>query len=134
MEQPLTPFMNAYNWLIRQQGQGVNTPNARQLAQIIRNLFKKDGHLAITDANTSLANEKGIKPSALPIARRADRDGLGEIRSERRAARLAAQAQALIPQPVLSKARLSRESRVAARGAVPLLRSEKKAVVALIIP
>jgi len=107
MANPIDSFIDSYNWLVRQPGQGVNTPNARTLAQVIRNMFKNEGQIAIQKANTALAAEKGIKPSAIPSRR-----PVGEVVSERRAARIA---QKGVPQVELNSARLSREQRVANR-------------------
>lgn len=106
-QNPIDSFIISYEWLIRQQAQGVNAPNARTLAQVIRNLFKKEGQAAITKANVALSAEKGLKPNMIPSRRPA-----GEVQSERRSARLA---QDNVPTETINKARLSREQRVAER-------------------
>lgn len=86
MEQ-LNEFIACYNWLIRQNGQGVNTPQPRALANIIKAMFRKAGMEAVRDANRVWQNEKTTRPAIIERTRQQTKPG--NLPSERRAQRIA---------------------------------------------
>ena len=112
---PLETFISGYAWLIRQPGQGINTPLSRQVKQPIKIIFKAEGVAAIQAEERKLLSERGVKPNFQPAPRKTDREASGGATSERRAARLAqqnveAEAQGLV------QARMARLQRQASRG------------------
>ena len=62
-EDALKYFIDSYRWLVTQQGQGVHTPLPRQLKQIIKLHFRKDGVDAISAVERDLLNAKGVTPA-----------------------------------------------------------------------
>ena len=111
---PLETFIAGYAWLIRQPGQGINTPLSRQVKQPIKIIFKAEGVAAIQAEKRKLLSERGVKPNLQPSPRKTDREASGGATSERRAARLAqqnveAEAQGLV------QARMARLQRQASR-------------------
>lgn len=112
MDQPLSNFISSYAWLLRQNGHGVNTPQPRALATIIRALFKREGNLAILEENRKYLAETTTRPAVI-LRERID----AKTPSERRARRLATEA---IQEPqTLLNARSSREQRLKERGVIP---------------
>jgi hypothetical protein len=135
---PLETFIAGYAWLIRQPGQGINTPLSRQVKQPIKIIFKAEGVAAIQAEERKLLSERGVRPSFQPAPRKTDREASGGATSERRAARLAqqnveAEAQGLV------QARMARLQRQASRNpqtvrAEPPPKSDKKEDVVEVKP
>jgi hypothetical protein len=105
----LSKYMEVYNWTIRQNGHGVNTPQPRALAFIIRAIFRKAGTDAILEANRLRVAETTARPAVVQRIQ-VERDRV-KMSSDRRAARIAQQGQ---PQAETA-ARAARAARVAER-------------------
>lgn len=121
-KEALKLFSDGYKWMIEQQGQGVNTPLPRQLKQIIKLYFKKDGVEAVASIEREALNKKGITPS---LIRTKSIDQPKKLSSDRRLERIALRETGQ-EDGSNTKAAVSRMKRLANRGifGTPTLKTE----------
>ena len=106
----LAPAIEFYKWAIAQKGHGVNTPLPRQLKQIIRLFFRKEGIDAIAQVERDVLNAKGVTP-ALVQRKQEPKKGSSDQRLERIALRESGQVEG-----AQTKARIKRMQRLAHKG------------------
>ncbi len=128
--EPLDKFIEAYNWLIRQNGQGVNTPQPRALSNIIKAMFRKDGIDAVQKANRVAQAEKTPRPAIIERGQKVELPGKSP--SGPRAERLALRETPSLQEDGATRARLNRLRRVSERTGAPLPKLEEKASVAAV--
>lgn len=102
-----------YEWVINQPRTGVSSPLARNLKQVIRMTFAKDGITAMAEVERAALNAKRVTPSMVG-ARPADPKKATEARRARRVSQEPDSAQ----EAMLSSAMQDRLRRVAQRGAL----------------
>lgn len=109
--QALNFFIEGYKWAISQTGHGVHTPLPRQLKQIIKLYFKKEGVDAIASIEREALNAKGVTPSLTKRQPEAPKKGSSDRRLERIALRESGQEEG-----ANTKARIKRMQRLAQKG------------------
>ena len=107
----LAPAIEFYKWAIAQKGHGVNTPLPRQLKQIIRLFFRKEGIDAIAQVERDVLNAKGVTPALVQRKQEAPKKGSSDQRLERIALRESGQVEG-----ANTKARIKRMQRLAHKG------------------
>ncbi len=107
----LTPAIDFYKWAIAQKGHGVNTPLPRQLKQIIRMFFRKEGIEAIAQVEREVLNAKGVTPALVQRKQETPKKGSSDQRLERIALRESGQVEG-----AQTKARIKRMQRLAHKG------------------
>lgn len=107
----LIPAIEFYKWAIAQKGHGVNTPLPRQLKQIIRLFFRKEGIDAIAQVEREVLNAKGVTPALVQRKQEAPKKGSSDQRLERIALRESGQVEG-----AQTKARIKRMQRLAHKG------------------
>lgn len=107
----LAPAIEFYKWAIAQKGHGVNTPLPRQLKQIIRLFFRKEGIDAIAQVEREVLNAKGVTPALVQRKQESPKKGSSDQRLERIALRESGQVEG-----AQTKARIKRMQRLAHKG------------------